>query len=47
MLTRNQMPRGLPQAHPRMRQLQEDMGVGQSTAMVKGLGPGGDPVAIT
>lgn len=40
-------PTGFPQAHPPMRQRQEDMGVGQGTAMVREHEPGGDSVAIT
>lgn len=47
VLTRNQVPHRLSQAHPPMRQLQEDMGVGQDTAMVKEHESGEDSVAIT
>lgn len=47
VLTRNQMPHSLPQAPPYLRQLQEGMGVGQSTALVKEGEPEGDPVATT
>lgn len=47
VLTRNQMPHSLPQAPPYLRQLQEGMGVGQSTAVVKEHKPAGDPLTIT